>query len=161
MRSSPYPNPPSPSWTAAMVFTYSVAILMGAWTLAGVLLLPQTPEGAVTLGLWGGTSAIAGAACLFGLLRKRYRYEWIGAWLIVLGTVVYLLVTAVGVVATGALGIFTSGPTLMYFLFGQGLLAARAIWLSVQDMEARKRVQSEKVVKPFTGEFPEVRPDES
>lgn len=160
MRSSPYPNPPSPSWTGAMVFTYSVAIVMGVWTLAGVLLLPQPPEGSVTLGLWGGTSAIAGAGCLFGLLRKRYRYEWIGAWLIVLGTVVYLLVTTVGVVAAGALVIFTSGPTILYFLFGQGLLVSRAIWLSMEDMKARKRVQIEKAVESITGEIPEVRPHE-
>ncbi len=143
-----------------MAFTYSVAILMGAWTLAGVLLLPQPPEGAVTLGMWGGTATIAGAGCLFGVIRQRYRYEWIGAWLIVLGTVVYLLSTIVGVISAGAMTIFTSGPTILYFIFGLGLLAARAVWLSLSDMGARKKVQAEKVIESITGEIPEVRPDE-
>lgn len=160
MRSSPYPVPPSRAWSAVMIGTYAVAVLMGTWTLAGMFLLPQPPEGSVTLGLWGGLSAVAGSMCLFGVVRSRYRYEWIGAWLIVLGTVVYLLVTLVGVLTSGPSVIFTSGPTILYFLFGVGLMSARAVWLSMADMRARDQVRTEKVVESATGEIPEVRPYE-
>lgn len=161
MRTTAYPEPPSPSWTRVMVATYSIAILMGLWTFVGLFVLPQAPSGVVVLGGWGLTAFFAGIACLYGVLSGRYRFEWIGAWGIVLGTVIYLLVTVVGTLSAGALVVLTSGPTILFFAMGTGLLAARALWLSMSDKRARERVVVEREVSSLTGEFPEVRPNES
>ena len=154
MRTAPYPIPPSRTWTATALGTYGVLAIAGALVLYVVATSPQPIEGWIVLGLWGGTTLPGALACVYGVLRDRYRYEWMGAWGIVLGTTVYLSVTTVGVVQAGPETLLASAPTLLFFIYGLGQTLGRAIVLSLIDLSARRRVQAR------TGEIPEVPVDE-
>lgn len=151
MRSNPYPVPPSRIWSTVMAGTYAALALAGALVLVLIPLVPQPVEGVVVLALWGGLTAPASLACLWGVVRVRYRWEWMGAWGIVMGTSIYLVVTVMGTIGAGTL--LTSLPTLLIFLALIGMILARAVQLSLIDYQARKRVLAERAV---TGEIPEV-----
>lgn len=114
MRTSPYPVPPSRVWSVTMAATYVALALAGGIVLAAFVILPQSVEGAVVLGLWGGCSLAGGLAGLSGVARSRYRQEWFGAWLIVLGTSVYLVITMLGLV--GATALLLIGATMLVVL---------------------------------------------
>lgn len=156
VRSTPYPAPPSLTWAGVMTATYGVLALAGALVLAALVLIPQAAEGLLVLGLWGVLTLVSSLACLWGVIRSRYRWEWIGSWGIVMGTSIYLVVTAMGTLSGDPVAAFASMPTLLWFVYGIGLTLGRAIQLSLIDLQARRQVLIEKAV---TGEVPEVASD--
>ncbi|HEX7352474.1 hypothetical protein [Brachybacterium sp.] len=155
MRTTPYPVPPSRSWTVTALLTYGALALAGGIVLYVVASSGQPIEGWVVLGIWGGLTFPSALACVWGVARDRYRWEWMGCWGIVMGTSVYLAVTAMGVLAADTETIIASAPTLLFFVYGLGRTLGRAIVLSLIDLEARRRV-----VATRTGEIPEVPVDE-
>lgn len=149
MRTNPYPVPPSRTWTMVLTATYATIALAGALVLILIPLVPQEVEGVVVLSLWGGLSATSGAAALYGVAarggRGRYRFEWVGAWGIVAGTSVYLVVTAIGTAATGLGPLLTAAPTMLVFAYAIGLTLTRAVQLSLVDFEARRQVLARRI----------------
>lgn len=154
MRSSAYLNPPSRTWVVTMAFGYAALALAGAGVLAAIIFLPQAAEGLLVLGLWGGLVLPGGLMGLYGVLRVRYRYEWVGVWLIIMGTATYLVVTIMGTVALGWLTLFMSAPTILVFIYALLITLGRAIHLGIVDMRARRQVLIERAL---TGEIPEVQ----
>lgn len=153
MRTHAYPDPPSLAWSTAMTAAYAALAIAGVLVLAALMLLPQPPEGTLVLGLWGGLTVVATTVCLCGVLLTRYRMEWVGCWLIVMATSIYLVVTILGTLAAGPLALFTSAPTILVFAYAILITLGRAVQLSLIDMQARKQVQIEKAL---TGETPGV-----
>lgn len=150
MRTHPYPVPPSRTWTATMLATYGALAVAGGIVLIVLATSPQPPEGVFVLGIWGVLSLAGSLACMWGVVRNRYRWEWFGAWGIVAGNSVYLAVTILGTIQAGPAVLLTSAPTLLVFLYAVGRTLGRAIQLSLLDMHARRRVQAR------TGEISEV-----
>lgn len=140
-----------------MVATYAALALAGGIVLFVLATSAQPVEGLLVLGLWGGLTFPSALACVWGVVRNRYRWEWIGAWGIVMGTSVYLVVTTMGTIAAGPAVLLTSMPTLLVFLYAVGRTLGRAIQLSLIDMQARRQVL---IVQAITGEIPEVPVDE-
>lgn len=103
MRTTPYPQPPSRTWSVTMVGTYAALALAGAIVLFVLATSAQPLEGVLVLGLWGGLSLLSSLACLYGVARDRYRWEWLGTWGIVAGTSVYVAVTVLGLVGLSVL----------------------------------------------------------
>lgn len=155
MRETPYPVPPSIPWTAAMAVGYVLLAAAGALVLALLFVVPQGAEGIIVLGLWGGMVLPSSLSCLFGVLRARYRFEWIGAWGIVMGTSIYLVVTVMGAFGLGLMPFLMSLPTVLFFIYAVTMTLGRAIQLSIVDYRARRQVLLEKAV---SGEIPEVAP---
>lgn len=155
MRSTPYPVPPSRTWTLTALATYGALALAGAIVLYVVVTSGQPVQGSVVLGLWGGLTLPSALACMWGIARDRYRLEWMGCWGIVMGTSIYLAVTIVGLVHQGPDVVITSAPTVLFFIYGLGRTLGRAIVLSLIDMQARRVV-----VATRTGEIPEVSVDD-
>lgn len=153
MRTAPYPTPPSRTWTAVLAATYGMLALAGALVLVALVVVPQSLDGVLVLGFWGATTLAASLLCMFGTLWGRYRYEWMGTWLIVMGTSVYIVITVMGTLGQGPLVTLMSAPTILYFLYGVGLTLTRAVQLSIVDIRARRQVLIEKAA---TGEIPEV-----
>lgn len=153
MRTSPYPVPPSRAWTLVTLGTYGALAVAGGLVLVLMVAIPQTREGVLTLGLWGGITTPAAAACMYGVVRSRYRWEWIASWFLAMGTMVYLVVTFIQTMSLGAFVMVTSLPTLLIFLGLVGMILGRAIQLSLIDMRARRQVLADKTV---AGEIPEV-----
>lgn len=151
MRSHPYPVPPSRVWTIDMVATYGALALAGGLVLFVVATNDQPIHDDLVLALWGGLTTPGAAMCMWGVARNRYRWEWVGAWLLVMGTSIYLVVATMGVITAGPAVLLTSAPTLLFFVYGLGRTLGRAIVLSLIDLEARHRV-----VATRTGEIPEV-----
>lgn len=206
MRTTPYPRPPSKSWSVTMLGTYGGLALAGGLVLVVLAISNQPLEGVLVLGLWGGLSLLSSIACLYGVARDRYRWEWLGAWGIVAGTSVYIAVTVLGLVGLpvllllvlmlavtvggltvavrsrfwllwvaataltvagigavvvtnlgNTLGVFLASlPTILVFVYAVGRTLARAIQLSLIDMQARRQ----KLAEAATGEFPEVHLNE-
>lgn len=154
MRTHPYPVPPSLTWTVATVATYAALALAGGIVLYLVAANGAPIQGDVVLVLWGGLTLPSALACAWGVARSRYRWEWLGCWGIVMGTSIYLVVTVMGVLASGPDAAVTSAPTVLFFVYGLGRTLVRAIALSLIDLEARRRVTAK------TGEVPEVGADE-
>lgn len=152
MRTTPYPQPPSRSWSVTMAGTYTALALAGAIVLYVLATSAQPAEGVLVLGLWGGLTLASSLACLYGVLRDRYRWEWLGTWGIVAGTSVYLVVTTMGTIQAGPDVLLTSLPTLLVFAYAVGRTLGRAIQLSLIDMQARRQV----LAAAITGEIPEV-----
>lgn len=146
MRNSPYPVPPSIPWAAAMAAGYAILVIAGALVLALLIIVPQGIEGILVLGLWGGTVLPSSIVCLIGVLRARYRYEWVGVWGIVMGTSVYLVVTIMGTIGLGLMPFLMSLPTILFFVYAVTVTLARAIQLSIIDYRARRQVLLEKAV---------------
>lgn len=146
MRNSPYPVPPSIPWAVAMAAGYAILAVAGALVLALLFIVPQGGEGILVLGLWGGTVLPSSIACLIGVLRARYRYEWIGAWGIVMGTSVYLVATFMGTIGLGLMPLLMSLPTILLFVYAVTMTLGRAIQLSIIDHRARRQVLLEKAV---------------
>lgn len=157
MRSNPYPVPPSRLWSTVMAGTYAALALAGALVLVLIPLIPQPVEGVIVLALWGGLTAPASLACLYGVVRVRYRWEWIASWIVVMGTSIYLVVTTITTVAAGIGTLLVSLPTLLVFLALIGMILGRAVHLSLIDMQVRRRVLAHQAV---TGEIPKVPVDE-
>lgn len=134
MRSTPYPVPPSLSWTVSALATYGVLAIGGAKVLQVLLASPQPVAGGMVLGMWGGLTLPSALACLYGVARDRYRYEWMGCWGIVAGTSVYLGVTILGTLdsalalgtAAALLPAMVAGVVVGAVLFGYGLARSRA-----------------------------------
>lgn len=155
MRTSPYPIPPSRTWTVTALATYSALALAGGIVLLVLVASHQPVEGVLVLGLWGGLTLPSALACVYGVARGRYRWEWMGVWGIVAGTGVYLTVTVVNTIQVGTATLLTSLPTLLVFAYAVGRTLDRAIVLSLIDLQARRRV-----IATRTGEIPEVPVDE-
>ena len=98
MRTSPYPIPPSRTWTVTVLAMYASLALAGGIVLLVLVTSYQPVEGVLVLGLWGGLSLVSSLACVYGVARGRYRWEWMGCWGIVAGTSVYVAVTVLGIV---------------------------------------------------------------
>lgn len=145
MRTEPYPVPPSRVWSFIMLCTYGVLGLAGALVLVLLVVLPQSPEGTVVLSLWGGLTAPASLACVYGVARSRYRFEWIGTWFLVMGTSIYLVVTAFGLV--GSPSLLQSLPSVLVLAYAVGMTLGRAVQLSLIDMQARRRVLIERAIR--------------
>lgn len=103
MRSTPYPVPPSKTWTSTALATYGALAVAGGIVLLVLATSPQQAEGVLVLGLWGGLTLVSSLACVYGVARDRYRWEWMGCWGIVAGTSVYLAVTILGAINVQAL----------------------------------------------------------
>lgn len=145
MRTDPYPVPPSRTWSLVMLLAYAAMAVAGGLVLLLLIILPQPVEGVLVLGLWGGLTFPAALACMYGVLRGRYRFEWMGTWFLVMGTSVYLVQTFLGLLGTGAL--LSSLPTVLVFAYAIGLTLGRAVQLSLIDLQARKRVLIERAVQ--------------
>lgn len=130
---------------------YLALTLAGALVLGFVFLSDQSPDGVLVLGLWGGLTFPGGLACLLGVLRAHYRWEWIGSWVLAMGTTVYLASTFAQIY--GSDGLLSSMPTLLVFASLVCAILARAIQLSLIDLQARGRVLAQRAA---TGEMPEV-----
>lgn len=155
MRSTPYPVPPSRIWTVTAIATYGALALAGAIVLAVLVTSHQPATGVLVLGVWGTLTVLSSLACVWGVARDRYRWEWMGCWGIVMGTSVYLVVTIMGTIEAGPGALLTSAPTILVFAYAVGRTLGRAIHLSLIDLDARRRV-----IATRTGEIPEVRVDE-
>ena len=122
MRRHPYPIPPSRTWTATALATYGALALAGGIVLTVLATSPQQGTGILVLGLWGGLTLPSALACVWGVWRDRYRWEWAGCWGVVAGTSVYLVVTIMGTISAGPATLLAAAPTILVFVYAVGAL---------------------------------------
>lgn len=109
-------------------------------TVLGQLAVPSLLAAAPFI-LAGGAVIAAPFALLLLLGRRRSRRGWVRVGLGGLGGTALLAVAAALIVGLGP-----SAPTVLVFCYAVGLTLARAVQLSLIDLQARRRVLVERAV---------------
>lgn len=135
MHAHAYPEPHSWPYTIVAGGFYILVALSGLVVAAFILLHePETAAGRMILVLWSVATIIPGAACAYGVLSNRYRWEWVGCW---------PLLSGIGVYASSVWLSMASIWDLANCLLITALMLIplqRSIWLSIVDRNARRRL---------------------
>lgn len=133
MLTSPYPVPASRLWLAARGSAYALIAASGA----AVLSTPPASYAGLSTVLtvtWGLLCLTGGAAMTYGVLRQRYRWEWLPSWIAATGVAVYAALSWHQVLVDGP----GHAPRALLMSALVLLLLSRAIQLGLIDLGARR-----------------------
>ena len=133
MLSSPYPLPPSRMWLAVRAASYGLIAASGAVVLSTP---PATYAGlsdALTVA-WGVLCLVGGGLMVYGVVRQRYRWEWLPSWVAATGVAMYAALSWQQVLAEG----IGHAPRALLMSSLVLLLLSRAIQLGLIDLGARR-----------------------
>lgn len=132
MLTSPYPSPSSRLWLTVRTTAYALITASGAAVLSNP---PSSYAGmsSILTFTWGVLCLIGGGLMVYGIIRQRYRWEWLPSWIAATGVAMYASLSWHSVLTEG----IGHAPRALLMSSLVLLLLSRAIQLGLIDLGAR------------------------